>query len=194
MARAEKNIRRVKAEGPCLKKGRWGAIQRGQRHEGKRTRRSVQQWKGYSEVKMLPRRSMRSSAMPQPRTTQVSGSSATVHRQAGFFGQQAVEVAQQRAAAGQHHAALGDVGAQLGRGLLQRVLDGRDDLVERLGQGFQDLVGRDGEAARHAFGQVAALDFHLLDFGAREGGADVLLDGFGGGLHRSACRSCGGCS
>jgi rod shape-determining protein MreB len=31
----------------------------------------------YSLVKMLPRRSMRSSAMPQPRTTQVSGSSAT---------------------------------------------------------------------------------------------------------------------
>jgi hypothetical protein len=88
------------------------------------------------------------------------------HRQAGFLGQQAVQVAQQRAAAGQHHAALGDVGAQFRRGLFQRVLHGGDDLVERVGQGFQDLVGRDGEAARHAFGQVAALDFHLLDLGA----------------------------
>ena len=83
---------------------------------------------------------MRSSAMPQPRTTQVSGSSADQHRQAGFLGEQAVEVAQQGAAAGQHHAALGDVGAELGRRLLERVLDRRDDLVERVGQRLEDLV------------------------------------------------------
>ncbi len=76
--------------------------------------------------------------MPQPRTTQVSGSSADQHRQAGLLGEQAVEVAQQRAAAGQHHAALGDVGAELGRRLLERVLDARDDLVERVGERLQD--------------------------------------------------------
>ena len=90
------------------------------------------------------------------------------HRQAGFFGQQTVQVAQQRAAAGQHHAAVGNVGAQFGRRLLQRVLDGADDVVERVGQGFEDLVAGDGEAARHAFGQVAALDFHFLDFASPE--------------------------
>ena len=68
---------------------------------------------------------MRSSAMPQPRTTQVSGSSATSTGRPVSSGEQAVEVAQQRAAAGQHHAALGDVGAELGRRLLERVLDAR---------------------------------------------------------------------
>ena len=98
------------------------------------------------------------------------------HRQAGLLGQQAIEVAQQRAAAGQHHAALGDVGAELGRGLLERDLDRRDDLVERIGQRLEHLVAADREAARHALGQVAALDFHFLDLGAGEGRADLLLD------------------
>jgi rod shape-determining protein MreC len=41
--------------------------------------------------------------------------------QAGFLAEQAVEVAQQRAAAGEHDAALGDVRAQFRRGLLQRL-------------------------------------------------------------------------
>ncbi len=104
------------------------------------------------------------------------------HRQAGFFGQQAVEVAQQRTAAGEHHAALGDVGAEFRRGLFERVFHRRDDLVERIGQRFENFVGTDGEAARHAFAQVSALDFHLLDLGAGKGRADFLLDGFGRGL------------
>jgi hypothetical protein len=77
------------------------------------------------------------------------------HGQAGFFGQQAVQVAQQGAAAGQHHAAVGNVGAQFGGSLLQRVLDGGDDVVQRVGQGFQDFVAGNREAARHAFRQVA---------------------------------------
>ncbi|MNV34989.1 hypothetical protein D3C71_1264250 [compost metagenome] len=66
--------------------------------------------------------------------------------------------------------------------MFQRVLHGRDDLVERVGQGFQHFVGRNGEAAWHALAEVAALDFHLAHFGAREGRTDVLLDGFGRGL------------
>ena len=99
-----------------------------------------------SLVKMLPWRSMVSSAMPQPRTTQVRGSSAT---STGRPVSSASRRSRSRssAATGQHHAALGDVGAQLGRSLLQRVLHGRDDLVERIGQRFQHFVGRDGEAA-----------------------------------------------
>src|SRR6185295_12891425 len=88
------------------------------------------------------------------------------YRQAGFFHQQPVEVAQQRAAAGQHHALFGDVGAELGRGLLEGGLDRRHDLVERFGERLEDLVGRDGEAPRNALGQVAALHFHLAHFGA----------------------------
>src|SRR5438105_8597704 len=55
------------------------------------------------------------------------------HRQPGFLHQQPVEVAQQRAAAREHHAFFGDVGAELGRGLLERGLDRGDDLIERLG-------------------------------------------------------------
>src|SRR5437588_3923728 len=104
------------------------------------------------------------------------------HRQPRLLHQQPVEVAQQRAAADEHHAFLGDVGAELRRRLLERRLHRRDDLVQRLGQRLQDLVGRDREAARDALGEVAALHFHLAHFRARERGADLLLDQLRGGL------------
>ncbi len=104
------------------------------------------------------------------------------HRQARLFGEQPVEVAQQRSAAREHHAALGDVGAQFGRGLLQGVLDGGNDLVERIGERLQHFIAGDGEAARHALGEVAALDLHLAHLGAGEGRTDALLDGLGRGL------------
>src|SRR5574343_352707 len=103
-------------------------------------------------------------------------------RQAGFFHQQTVEVAQQRAATGQHHAAFGDVGTEFGRGLFQRRFDGGNDLVERVGQRLEDFVGRNRELARDAFGLVDAGNFHFLDLGTREGGTDVLLDVLGGVL------------
>src|SRR5436305_4693846 len=105
-----------------------------------------------------------------------------VDRQAGFLHEQAVEVAQERAAAGQHHAFFGDVGAQFRRRLLERRLDRRDDLVQRLRQRFEDFVGAYGEAARNALGEVAAFHFHLANFGARKGGADLFLDQLGSGL------------
>ena len=76
----------------------------------------------------------------------------------------------------------GDVRAQFGRRLLEGVLDAGDDVVQRVGQGFQDLVAADREGARHAFAEVAALDFHLAHFAAGEGRADLLLDAFGSGL------------
>ena len=76
----------------------------------------------YSRLKSAgPCSSISSSIRPPPRATQVSGSSAIDDRQAGLFHQQLVDVAQQRAAAGQHDAALGDVGAELGRSLLERL-------------------------------------------------------------------------
>src|SRR5690606_25291122 len=102
--------------------------------------------------------------------------------QAGFFLEQAVEVAQQRAAAGQGDALVGDVRAQFGRGLLEGDLDRGNDLVERIGERLEDFVGRHREAARHALGQVAALDFDLAHLGAGEGRADFLLDQFGRGF------------
>src|SRR5215510_5937467 len=43
------------------------------------------------------------------------------HGQSRLFHEQLVDVAQQRAATGEHDAALGDVGAQLGRSLFQRL-------------------------------------------------------------------------
>src|SRR5438067_13732925 len=72
------------------------------------------------------------------------------HRQPRLLHQQPVEVAQPPAAAGEHHALLGDVGAELGRRLLERALHRRDDLVQRLGERFEDLVRADREAARYA--------------------------------------------
>src|SRR5690606_555525 len=90
--------------------------------------------------------------------------------------------AQQGTTAGEHHAALGDVGTQFRRRVLQCHLHGSDDVVHWVGQGFEGFVAGNGEAARHTFGEVAALDFHFLDFGTGEGRADFLLDGFGGGF------------
>src|SRR5690242_2672331 len=77
------------------------------------------------------------------------------HREPGLLHQQPVEVAQERAAAGEHHALLGDVRAELGRRLLQGRLHRGDDLVEWLGERLENLVRRDGEAARNALGEVA---------------------------------------
>src|SRR5690606_37782755 len=56
------------------------------------------------------------------------------------------------------------------------------DLVQGIGKGFKDLVGRNREAAGYAFRQIAALDFDFADLGTREGGADFLLDELGGGF------------
>src|SRR5258706_1565378 len=82
-------------------------------------------------------------------------------RQARFFHQQPIQVAQQRTAPGQHHAAIGDVGAQFRWRLLQRDLHCRYDLVQRIGQRLQDLVAGDREATRNALGQVTALNLQL---------------------------------
>ena len=61
-------------------------------------------------------------------------------RQASFFGDQLVEVTQQRATAGQHQAAFGDVGRKLGGRLLQRALDGRYDRAQRFLERLENLV------------------------------------------------------
>ena len=114
-----------------------------------------------SLVKMLPSLSILLERLA--RAAHDAGQRIVGHddRQPGLFHQQAVDVAQQRAAAGQHHAFLGDVRAELGRRLLERGLDRADDAVERLGQRLQDFVAGNGEAARDALGQVAALDLLL---------------------------------
>src|SRR3569832_243463 len=98
------------------------------------------------------------------------------HRQARLLHQQAVEVTQQRAAAGQHHAALGDVGAEGGRGLFERGLYRADDAGQRVLLRLEVFLAVENEAARHAFGAVAALHLDLTDLLRGIGGA-----GRGGG-------------
>ena len=66
--------------------------------------------------------------------------------------------------------------------MLQGGLDRADDAGQGLLQGFENLVGVDGEAARHALGQIAALDLNLQHLVAGEGGADFLLNALGGGV------------
>ena len=66
----------------------------------------------YSDAKIDPSLSIFSRASPEPRAYAGEGLVGHDHRQPGLFHEQAVEVAQKRAAASQHHAFLGDVGAQ----------------------------------------------------------------------------------
>src|SRR2546430_14324025 len=82
-------------------------------------------------------------------------------REPRLLGEQLVDVAQQRAAAREHDATLGDVRAQLRRSLLERLLHRAYDVLQRLLQRLQNLVAIEREAARHAFGEVAALDREL---------------------------------
>src|SRR5690606_22149523 len=70
--------------------------------------------------------------------------------------------------------------SQFRRRLLQRRLDRADDAGQRLLQRFQDLVAVEREAAGYALRQIAALDLDLVHLVAREGGADLVLDPFGG--------------
>ena len=103
-------------------------------------------------------------------------------RNARLFHQQTIQIAQQAAAAGEHDAAFGHIRGQLRRRLFQRRLDRPHDDAQRLLQRLQDFVAVQREAARHAFGQMAALDLDLAHFLGREGRADLALDALGRGL------------
>ena len=87
------------------------------------------------------------------------------YRQPGFFHEQTVNIAQQRAATGQHHAFFSNIGAQFGQGMLQCGFDRADNAIQGISQRFEDFVARNGEAARDSFGKIAALDFHFAHFG-----------------------------
>src|SRR3954454_18865830 len=86
---------------------------------------------------------------------------------------------QQRATTGQHDALVHDVRDQLGRGLLDRVLDRVDDLLRRLLQGITNLLRVDLDRTRQAGQQVAAAQRYALFVPiARVRGADGDLDVF----------------
>src|SRR5882762_2174468 len=69
-------------------------------------------------------------------------------RQPRLLGEQLVDVAQQRAAAGEHDATFGDVRAQLRRSLLERLLHGTHDALQRLLQRLEDFVAVQRKAAK----------------------------------------------
>src|SRR6188474_1254785 len=62
-----------------------------------------------------------------------------VARDAGYLGQQLVEVSQQRSAARHDHSLVDDVAGQLGWGLLKHISDRGDDRLQRLLDGLGDL-------------------------------------------------------
>ena len=108
-------------------------------------------------------------------------------RHLGRLGDAPVEAREQRAAAGQHDALVHDVGDELGRRLLDGVLDRVDDLRDRRLDRLADLVGADLDAARQAGQQVAAAERDALRVPlARVGRADGDLDVLGRPLAEEA--------
>src|SRR5207249_3961057 len=111
-------------------------------------------------------------ALPDP----APGCGRGVHRELDGVSGGLQQVAQQRAAAREHDATLGDVRAQFRRSLLERLLHRAYDVLQRLLQRLQNLVAIEREAARHAFGEVAALDRELAHLLPGIGRADLDLD------------------
>src|SRR5215210_2288983 len=101
-------------------------------------------------------------------------------RHAGLAAHAVLEAAQQRAATGQQDASLGDVGGQLGRRLLERLLGGAEDGVERLRNGRSDLLARQHHVARQAGAEVAAADLGGLLLCKRQGRGSLPLQRLGG--------------
>ena len=91
---------------------------------------------------------------------------------------------EQRAAAGEDDPLVHDVGHELGRRLLDRLLDGVDDLGDRRLERLADLVAADLDAARKPGQQVAAAegDGALVGLLVRVRRADRDLDLLGGPL------------
>src|SRR5687768_4398328 len=81
-----------------------------------------------------------------------------VHRHLGRLGDAPVEPAEQRATTGEDDALVHDVGHQLGRRLLDGLLDCLDDLHDRRLQRLADLVLADLDAARQAGEKVTAAE------------------------------------
>ena len=98
----------------------------------------------------------------------------------GGLGDAAVEAGEQGTAAGEHDPLVHDVGDELGRRLLDRVLDGVDDLGDRDLDRLADLVRADLDRARQPREQVAAAEGHPLAVPlARVRGPDRDLDVLG---------------
>src|SRR5476649_814108 len=104
------------------------------------------------------------------------------NRQAGLFANALVEILEHGAAAGDHDSAVADIGAEFGRSALKGHADGIDDNGHAFRKGFANFRIADGDGARDAFNEVAALDLHGERAIERKRRADFNFDGFGRAL------------
>src|SRR5215218_902347 len=103
-----------------------------------------------------------------------------VRRHLGLVAQALVQALQQRAAAGEHDPAVHDVGGQLGRPAVERLLDRVDDLHERLLERGAHLLGGEHDGLGQAGDEVAAADLGLDLLLERVRRPDLELDLLGG--------------
>src|SRR6056297_2112726 len=103
-------------------------------------------------------------------------------RDAGRAAQQLVEVPQQRAAARHDDPAIDHVADQLGGRQLQHPADAVGDLLDRLLERLDGVLGADGDRLGKAVDQIAAAHLDLVALLAlgEHGGADPHLDLLGG--------------
>src|SRR4051812_9804017 len=99
-----------------------------------------------------------------------------VHRHLRLGADPVGQALKQRSPAGEHDAAIHDVGGELGRRLVERLLDGVDDLRERRLEGTAHLGAREHHRLRQAADQVASPDLRLDLLGQLVGRADLELD------------------
>src|SRR5206468_1825450 len=93
-----------------------------------------------------------------------------------------VEAAQQRATAREVDALVHDVSDELGRRLLDRLLDRVDDLLDRRLDGLADLRARHLDRSRQASEEIATAEERRDLFIERVRGSDRDLDVLGGAL------------
>src|SRR6185312_5109162 len=92
-----------------------------------------------------------------------------------LLAQALVEALKQRAPAGQHDAAVHDVGGELRRRAVERLLDRVDDLAEGLLERLADLLAGQHDRLRQPRDHVAAADLGLQLLGHRARRADLEL-------------------
>src|SRR5262249_26569991 len=105
-----------------------------------------------------------------------------LHGQRGLFSDAPVEIAQQHTAATERDPTIVDIRRQLRRNLVERLADGVEDRLQRLGDGVADLGVGDGDSYGDTATEVSSFDFHRQRFLERSGRSDLELDVLGGAL------------
>ena len=97
------------------------------------------------------------------------------------LGEEAIQPAQQAAAAAEHHAVLREIGRQVGTALVERGAQGVDDFFQRVLQGMADFFAADRRPAGKAADRIRAADLGDEFLFQGKGAADVDPQAFGGG-------------